>query len=118
MKYVIVCIEESDINVTLKEPEPISINYNQVLLTSGGSDGGGSGSSGTSRVYNFVNADLTNGVITFFHDMNKTYVDYSVFNPDVGEVVPDADSYGYNSVTINLSSFSPISGLWTILIEG
>lgn len=117
MKYVIVCIDEPPINVTLKEPDPILINYNQVQLVTG-SDGGDGTVSNNSRVYTFTNADLApNGSITFFHTLDRTFVDYSVFHPDVGEVVPDGDNFAFNSVTVNLLSFMPIPGLWSILIE-
>ncbi len=113
MSYLIFYIPDPIITVTVEPPPTITVNYSQIIQSSGGSSSGSN-----SRVFNFVDADLdVNGNITFYHNLDKTYVDYSVYMPNVGEIFADSDSYLFNAVTVNLKSFRPLVGMWTILIE-
>lgn len=109
-----VLVYEEPMIVTVESSPRIVVNVTEGQQVESG--GGGSGSN--SRVFNFVDADLDiNGNISFTHNLDKTYVDYSVFMPGVGEVYADSDSYIINVLTINLKSLRPLNGLWTILIE-
>lgn len=115
MKFIVIALDEPSHTVTLTEPDPIMVDVGQVQIRTGDS---GSGTATSSRVFNFTNADLAaNGSITFTHNLDLTFVDVSVYSPELGEVFADSVSTAYNSVTINLFNFMPITGLWTILIE-
>lgn len=112
MKYLIIPIDEPEIIVTMTPPDPILIDYAQVIQSTGG--GGGS----NSRIFNFNQSDLNpDGTISFLHNLGLTRVDYSIFSPDFGEIEPVGDSYALNILTVDLSSWMPINGTWQILIE-
>lgn len=112
MQYVIVIVDEPEVTCEVTPPEQIIVDFSQVIQSTGG------GGSANSRVFDFNQSDLNpDGSISFLHNLGLTLVDYSVISPDFGEVEVVSDSYELNRLTINLSSFMPINGLWRILIE-
>jgi hypothetical protein len=114
-QFIIIGIDDDDINVTVRNPDPILVDVGQVQLRTGDSGGG---NSSNSRVFNFTNADLSQtGAITFVHNLDLTFVDISVYSPVIGEITPDSVITAYNSITINLLNFMPITGIWTVLVE-
>lgn len=99
----------------LDSSREITFSFGQFPVISAGELG-----DSTEIRYSFVDADLTaDGWIYFTHGFGTT-VDYSVFMPTAGapqEIVPDQDSYELNRLGINLQSYRPLTGLWSILIE-
>ena len=80
----------------------------------------GSDLNGTKQGYykEFVNADLTNGVISLIHNLNKRSPTVSAYN-DVNELImPDNVVYvNENRVDLNVLSYVAITGTWSARVS-
>lgn len=109
-QFHIVRIFDGIIHSSVKLPQPIATVVESTR--------GRGVTSSNSRFFNFTNGDLdANGDITFLHELDRTFVDFSVYMPGIGEVSADNSSYSYNNLTINMKSYQPLQGNWGILIE-
>lgn len=84
-------------------------------------DAHGSGSSSSSSQMSFtetfVNGDLSSSILTVLHNLNQTPVVVQVFNNLKQYVIPDLITLtNNNTASIDLSSFTPITGTWSIII--
>ena len=65
----------------------------------------------------FANSDLTAGALTVSHNLIEDYPVVMVYNNSRQFVVPDGiTSNNANSVTIDLTSYGPISGNWNVIV--
>lgn len=70
-----------------------------------------------SASFEFTQADLTLDKIVLTHNLNKQPVDVSVFDEE-GEVYPyNVRSLSPNTVEIDLTGLTPITGTWRALVE-
>jgi len=69
----------------------------------------------------FLNGDLTGTTLTVTHNMNIEYpAAVTVWNGSGVEVTQQTTitSTGVNSLTVDLTGFTPLSGTWTLAIRG
>lgn len=67
----------------------------------------------------FVNADLSGGVLTISHTLGQQYVVLLVWdNNDELLWLVEVDCSASNTVTVDLSDFTPLSGTWRYLVMG
>jgi len=85
----------------------------------------GAGSSGAGVVIGwetqFTNSDLSSGMVTFTHNISAQYnvVHVSIKDNLNNDIEPDDIKYiSPNDVQIDLTSFVPIPGTWSILVTG
>ena len=65
----------------------------------------------------FAEADLTTGVISFAHNLNNQFNIVQVYDELNQIVLPDEiTATDANNVEIDLTSFSPITGTWNIVV--
>jgi hypothetical protein len=117
MTYLIIDIPDNDvISVTLEPDTAISINYSVAYEL----DSAVPSESVTRQEFTFVDADLNSqNRITFTHNLGaQDFVDYALFSPYFEDrVTPDKTIYAVNQLTLDLTSFRPLVGLWRIMIE-
>lgn len=117
MTYLIIDLPDNDaIAVTVEPDSPISVNYCVAYEL----ESSVPPEIITRREFSFVDADL-NGQnrITFTHNLGaQDFVDYALFSPYFEDTVtPDKTIYTVNQLTLDLTSFRPLVGLWRIMIE-
>jgi len=66
----------------------------------------------------FDNADLSAGVLTVTHNLNKQFVAGVTITDNNGKVIwaDDVDFTGVNTLTIDLTSYGTIAGTWHVEI--
>jgi hypothetical protein len=64
----------------------------------------------------FVNGDLSTGVLTVTHNLNKQFVGSVVVTDNNGKTVlpDDVDFTGVNALTVDLVSKGTITGTWHV----
>lgn len=79
---------------------------------------GGSGSPSISTYIEFfTNADLAGGVLTAQHDLNQRPVAVQIYNNNWDTVIPDnVNLLTVNIARVDLSSFVPITGIWSVIV--
>jgi len=80
---------------------------------------GAGGGAGASYNVAITNADLVAGIFTAPHNLGSRYPLVIIYDSAFKAVVPDEiQSVDVNTVTIDLSSFSPLVGTWNIKVLG
>lgn len=78
---------------------------------------GGSGT--TAYRDDFVNADLTAGVLTVTHSLGQKYVQVSVYDNTDKKVMPDDITLtNTTTLTIDFTSFGTLTGTWNVIVIG
>ena len=84
---------------------------------SGGGGGGGTTLLGAGYSVEFTSADLTVGVLTVSHNLLYKWNMVQIFDNNDVEVIPDGVTLvDLNTLTVDLSSFSPITGTWHAIV--
>jgi len=69
-------------------------------------------------VQSFTNGDLTAGILTVTHNLNKQYVSVTVYNNSDLIIIPDdVTATSVNVSTIDLLSFGTLTGTWQAVIH-
>jgi hypothetical protein len=72
---------------------------------------------GGSFTTSFVEADLTAGVVSFLHSLGNQFNVVQVYDENNQVILPDEiTATDENNTEIDLTSFSPITGTWNIVI--
>jgi hypothetical protein len=66
----------------------------------------------------FVDADLTNGVLTITHTQGDVRLPGVIVNSSGAVIGPDSINYVSNQITVDLSSFGTLSGTWNYAFGG
>jgi len=65
----------------------------------------------------FTDAELVAGILTVIHDLSQRPVAVQVYNNNWDIVFPDnVNLLGVNTARVDLSSFTPISGNWSVIV--
>jgi len=81
--------------------------------------GGGSSSSSSPMSYTeeFVNGDLSSSILTVTHNLGQATVAVQVFNNSRQNLLPDLITLtNSNTASVDLTSFAPITGTWSVII--
>jgi len=72
---------------------------------------------GLSYTTSFTSASLAAGILTVTHALGRKYVVYKIYDNNDLEIIPDgATATDTNTLTVDLTSFSPITGTWNIRV--
>jgi len=67
----------------------------------------------------FVNADLVVGVLSVAHNLGLSSPDVVVYDNTSTQISPDSITFtDNNNLTINLSTFVPLTGTWRARVGG
>lgn len=70
-----------------------------------------------SITYSFDDGYLVTGILTVEHDLNNKYVITEIYNNTDQKILPDnLELIDENSLEVDLSSFTPITGTWNITV--
>lgn len=83
-----------------------------------GSTSGTSGSTTAQYERTFTQADLSiSGILPVIHNLNTNPSAIAIYNPAGQEISPDdVVISSLNAISVNLESYVPVSGTWTISI--
>ncbi len=83
--------------------------------------GGTPGSDGFARRHlaSFVDGDLAASILTVNHNLGNRYVTIAIYDDSEDLITPGTIStINSNSLSVDLSSFTPISGTWNLIVIG
>ena len=82
-----------------------------------GYSGGGGGGGGNTYLASIINGDLVGGVATVVHSLNSRTPLVGIYDNSYNLILPDgAHSTDLNTLTIDLSSYSPLTGTWYVRV--
>lgn len=103
-------IDVNRMEIDLKSFMPIPGNW-EALIVSANQD------NNATIIFDFSNADLTDGTTTINHGLERQYLQVKV-SDNLGNLIwPDEITYlNNNDLNIDVSSFAPIPGTWRAII--
>lgn len=74
--------------------------------------------SGGSYSTTFTNGDLVAGVLTVTHSLNQRPVNVQIYTDIFSQIIPDSIVLNtVNTAQIDLSSFTPLTGTWSVIVN-
>jgi hypothetical protein len=80
----------------------------------------GTGSGGAATFKDtFVDADLSSGILSKFHGLNKQYLSVTIIDENDNIILPDEVTFtSTDTTTIDLTTYGTLTGTWQIIILG